>query len=422
MKTKTAPNDVLIYPDPSTVKVNTVLQDLITEYAESTACLLDELEKLALAYETGTNPQANEANIKCVLHKIKGESGVMGVETVSEVFHKAEDLFDKLKKEDRTDMLLRTRDWAYRVVSILNGKQLSALDDAMESALDRQNKGPKIIAKPITTAQEVMKTSVISVTEDTPVYEAIGLLVSRNITALPVINRDLTLAGILSEKDVLKLLYDFEDKSQKVGDLMTRQVITFEPKTDIEQICSCFMDNDFRRVVILENKKLLGIVSRRNIIAAHKSAYDKVHTENIRKKSKIFRARDIMTTGILSVEMDTSVMEVIENIVESNVTGLPVVNSDMSLAGVITEKDVLKLSCDMEKINGKVADHMTKDVKYFKPDDSLIDICDCLIKNPFRRVPILDNRKRIIGLLSRRDMISFILQRRASTIRRRKTD
>jgi CBS domain-containing protein len=422
MKTKTPSPDVLIYPDPATVKVNTILQDLVIEYAESTAALLDELEKLALAYEQGSDPQANEANIKCVLHKIKGESGVMGVEIISEVFHKAEDLFDKLKKADRTDMLLRTRDWAYKVISLLNGKQLSALDDAMESALERQNKGPNLITKPITTAQEVMKTSVISITEDTPVYEAIGLLVSKNITALPVINKDLTLAGILSEKDVLRLLYDFEDKSHNVANLMTRQVTTFAPETDIEQICSCFMQNDFRRVVILENNKLLGMVSRRNIIAAHKAAYDKIHTETVRKKSKIFRARDIMTTGILTVEKDTSVIEVIENIVESNVTGLPVVNKDMSLAGVITEKDVLKLSCDMENLKGKVAEYMTENVKHFGPDDSLIDICDCLIQNPFRRVPILDSRKRIIGLVSRRDMISFILQRRASVMRRRKTD
>jgi len=60
--------------------------------------------------------------------------------------------------------------------------------------------------------KEIMKTDLLTVKRKTEIYEAINILVENNITGLPVVNDDMTAAGIISEKDVLKLLYDMEDK------------------------------------------------------------------------------------------------------------------------------------------------------------------------------------------------------------------
>ncbi len=49
----------------------------------------------------------------------------------------------------------------------------------------------------------IMKSDVVSVARDTPIYEAISTMVARNITGLPVVNDDMTLAGVITEKDVL---------------------------------------------------------------------------------------------------------------------------------------------------------------------------------------------------------------------------
>ena len=65
-------------------------------------------------------------------------------------------------------------------------------------------------------AKEIMKTEVVTVKRKTGTYEAIRILVENNITGLPVVNDDMTLAGIISEKDVLRLLYDMEDKPGNV--------------------------------------------------------------------------------------------------------------------------------------------------------------------------------------------------------------
>ncbi len=116
-------------------------------------------------------------------------------------------------------------------------------------------------------AETIMKTDLVTVTRDTPVYEVIKILVDNNITGLPVVNDDMTLAGVITEKDVLDLLYDYKDKPGKVEDYMTEEVIRFDHRDSLSDITRSFMDNHFRRVPILANGKLVGIISRKDIIA-----------------------------------------------------------------------------------------------------------------------------------------------------------
>jgi CBS domain-containing protein len=126
---------------------------------------------------------------------------------------------------------------------------------------------------------------------------------------------------------------------------------------------------------------------------------------------ELFKAKNIMTTNVASVKRETPIYEAIRILVEKNITGLPVVNDDMTLAGIISEKDVLKLLYDVEDKPGKVEDFMTKGIVSFNQEDSLIDITECLINNHFRRVTITSQGK-LAGIISRKDIIKFILELR----------
>ncbi len=125
----------------------------------------------------------------------------------------------------------------------------------------------------------------------------------------------------------------------------------------------------------------------------------------------MFKAKEIMNKEVITVKRKTEIYETIRILVENNITGLPVVNDDMTLAGIISEKDVLRLLYDMEDKPGNVEDYMTKEVASFDKEDSLIDITECLIKNDFRRIPILEDGK-LVGILSRKDIIACILKLR----------
>jgi len=132
----------------------------------------------------------------------------------------------------------------------------------------------------------------------------------------------------------------------------------------------------------------------------------------------MLEAKTIMKTDLITVKKETPIYDAIELISKNKITGLPVVNDDMTLVGVVSEKDVLHLLNDLDslmlvdELKGSVAtvnDFMTQNVVSFDVDDDLFDICDILIENNFRRVPIT-SKGRLVGIITRADIVAYILQ------------
>ena len=123
----------------------------------------------------------------------------------------------------------------------------------------------------------------------------------------------------------------------------------------------------------------------------------------------MFELEAIMTTEVITVNRQTPVSSVIETLLEHNVTGLPVVNDDMTLAGIISEKDILHLLSGSKDDSVTAEDFMTENVVSFDRKEDLIAICECLINNNFRRVPIVADGK-LVGIISRRDLIKYVLE------------
>jgi CBS domain-containing protein len=125
----------------------------------------------------------------------------------------------------------------------------------------------------------------------------------------------------------------------------------------------------------------------------------------------MLKAKDVMSTNIVTVARDTDIYKAVSLMVENNITGLPVINNNMTLAGIVSEKDVLKLLYNKVEGSRRVEDFMTKDVMVFDQEDSLLAIADCLRKNRFRRVPIVSDGK-LVGIVSRKDIISYMFKAR----------
>ena len=115
-------------------------------------------------------------------------------------------------------------------------------------------------------AKDIMSTVLVTVKKDTPIYKAIEIMAEKNLTGLPVVDDDLTLLGIVSEKDVLKLINNSENTGERVEDFMTFEPVSFGEHDDLMEICECLIDNDFRRLPIVSGGKLVGIISRKDII------------------------------------------------------------------------------------------------------------------------------------------------------------
>ena len=124
----------------------------------------------------------------------------------------------------------------------------------------------------------------------------------------------------------------------------------------------------------------------------------------------MIKAKEVMSKDVLSVKSDAMIIDAIKLLVENNISGLPVVEDDMSLVGLLSEKDVVELLYDIERAKSKtVDDYMTHPAVCFEENNALQNVCDFLMRNIFRRVPITSGGK-LVGIISIRDILDYILQ------------
>ncbi|MCK5580963.1 MAG: CBS domain-containing protein [Candidatus Omnitrophica bacterium] len=123
----------------------------------------------------------------------------------------------------------------------------------------------------------------------------------------------------------------------------------------------------------------------------------------------MFPAKNIMTTDVMSVKAETLVCDAMRILIDNQISGLPVVDNEENVIGIISEKDMLRLLFNTSiKENDTVLDYMTKEVVSFKEEDSAVDICEFFMNSSVRRVPIVREGK-LVGIVSRRNLIKTIL-------------
>ena len=125
----------------------------------------------------------------------------------------------------------------------------------------------------------------------------------------------------------------------------------------------------------------------------------------------MLRAKDIMTQSVFYVKSNAPVHRAMEMLVEHNISGIPVVDEDITLVGIISEKDILRsYAADLsDLIHKPVSDFMTQPAIFFEENESILDVCQCLAGNEFRRVPVTSSGK-LTGIISRRDIIKRMLK------------
>jgi CBS domain-containing protein len=124
------------------------------------------------------------------------------------------------------------------------------------------------------------------------------------------------------------------------------------------------------------------------------------------------KAKGIMTEMVVSVKKDTPMYEAAQLLATNNITGVPVVDDDMTLVGVITEKDILDLFDALQYADDRsVSSSMSHEVISFDLEDTLDEVCECLKNNHFRRIPVTSKGK-VVGIISRRDLILYMLRQR----------
>ncbi len=145
-------------------------------------------------------------------------------------------------------------------------------------------------------------------------------------------------------------------------------------------------------------------------------------------------AKDIMTTPVISVTEDKTIQDVIDLIAEHCFSGVPVVNKDHEIIGIISDTDIIRYSHEtsvvpLTNLSGWVSPHadlsdlatmrkgleslhrsrvskvMTKKVYTIKEDEPITEVAKIMNRRRINRLPVINNDNKLVGIVTRADLL-----------------
>jgi CBS domain-containing protein len=118
----------------------------------------------------------------------------------------------------------------------------------------------------MTTIRQVMSQKVLAVRPETTVEETIAFLTEHHVGGTPVTNDEGQLVGLVSELALIDVVFDSAVRNFPVSKYMKTDVYSVHPNEPVSRAAQLFALYDFRRLPVVENGKLIGILSRRDLM------------------------------------------------------------------------------------------------------------------------------------------------------------
>ncbi len=133
-----------------------------------------------------------------------------------------------------------------------------------------------------------------------------------------------------------------------VNDRMSSPPMTITPETPFQDALKLMRDHRFRRLPVVDNKaKLVGIVSERDLLYASPSQATSLDVWELHHLLSKVRVREIMTQDVITTTPDTPIEDASHLMVENKIGGLPVMDEESRVVGVITETDIFEVFNEM---------------------------------------------------------------------------
>ena len=114
-------------------------------------------------------------------------------------------------------------------------------------------------------ARDIMTRKVYTIRPEASAQEAAQLLSQKRISGLPVVDTDNKIIGMVTEADIISKV---DREGLKVADIMSHQIIAVDEETLVNDIAALLTTRKIKRVPVVENGKLVGIISRADIVDA----------------------------------------------------------------------------------------------------------------------------------------------------------
>jgi len=131
-----------------------------------------------------------------------------------------------------------------------------------------------------------------------------------------------------------------------VKDRMSKPVITITPETSVQEALRIMRKNRIRRLPVMEGKKLVGIVTERDLLYASPSPATTLSVQEMHYWLSKLRVKEIMKSPVITVDENAPIEEAARLMADNKIGGLPV-TKDGELVGIITESDLFKVFTEM---------------------------------------------------------------------------
>lgn len=297
---------------------------------------------------------------------------------------------------------------------------------------------------------DVMSREVHTVRPDTPLAEAVELLLDKVYRTLPVVDENGRVVGILTDGDLLERakllatsvqrelsraevsreLHQIRQSGQTVSQVMTPDPVTVRPETPITQAVNLMVERDVKRLPVVDaNGTLLGMVSRVNVLRALAEPPVAETPRQSPPPGHYVRVGDMMMTQVPTVPSNASLAEVVDLLVSHARRRVVVVDDARRVVGIITDGDLIKRATETEResliqslarrlpVGGAekfhlsrrtAAEVMTSPVITVTPDTSLLEALRLLLSHRIKRLPVVDAEGRLAGLVGRGGVLQVL--------------
>ncbi len=189
---------------------------------------------------------------------------------------------------------------------------------------------------------EVMTKSPITIEYYEEEKEAIKKMIENKISCLPVMDKN-KVVGIITKTDLLRYAFDTLPDNKFVEDYMSKNVITIKPYNSILQAVKKMKENKIKKLVVVEGKTPVGIISERDVsLFEYARAMKKLEVGERRIKLLPGLVIDAMREHLVTCKKHDKLKDVAKKMIENRVGSCVVIDDQGYLEGIITNTDVLK--------------------------------------------------------------------------------
>ena len=145
------------------------------------------------------------------------------------------------------------------------------LQSALRITAPANSKAENVTMLRTIRVKDYMARRLTTLEPDTEILRAVRTLIKDNISGAPVVDKDGVLVGILTEKDCMRVVLNacyHSEYGGTVTDFMSTEVETLSPQDSITDAARRFLDKRYHRYPVLDNNRLVGQISRRDVLRA----------------------------------------------------------------------------------------------------------------------------------------------------------